>query len=143
MRQQAKQIGKIIMKNQRVTIYFIALAFLLIIINVASAQATERNVDWECVSENLVDALQSNNPGLQQSAMRLIIQYADQVDVDEAVFSLMRLYRHSDDSKVRQMALVTLHKIEDDYAMDFVQNIFFASCRLYEKFFPDLCNFLI
>ena len=109
------------MKNQKLTIYFITFALLLMIINVTSALATERNVKWDVVSENLVNALQSDNPGLQQSAMRLIIQYANQVDVDEAVFDMMCLYRHSDDSKVRQLALVTLHKIGDDYAMGFVK----------------------
>jgi len=109
------------MKNRKGTIYFIAFALLLMIINTTSAFATERNVNWDVVSENLVNALQSDNPGLQQSAMRLVIQYANQVDVDEAVRNMMSLYRHSDDSKVRQLALVTLHKIGDDYAMDFVK----------------------
>ena len=109
------------MKNQRVTIYFIAFAFLLMIINTTSALATDHNVDWDAVSKNLVTALQSENDGLQQSAMRLIIQYADQVDVDDGVFNMMRLYRHSDDSKVRQLALVTLYKIGDENAMDFVK----------------------
>ena len=109
------------MKNHKVTIYFIAFAILLMIISTTSAFATERDVNWDLVSENLENALQSNNPGLQQSAMRLIIQYADHVDVDDAVFNMMCLYRHSDNSKVRQLALVTLHKIGDDYAMDFVK----------------------
>jgi hypothetical protein len=88
MRQQSNQIGEVIMKNQRVTIYFVAFAFLLMIINVASAQATERNVNWERVSENLVEALQSDNPGLQQSAMRLVIQFSDKVDVSNAINDL-------------------------------------------------------
>ena len=109
------------MKNRKGTIYFIAFALLLMTITATSAFATERNVNWDLVSENLVNALQSDNPGLQQSAMRLVIQYANQVDVDEAVRNMMGLYRHSDDSKVRQLALVTLHKIGDDYAMDFVK----------------------
>lgn len=109
------------MKNRKVTIYFITVALLLMIISTTSAFATERDVNWDVVSENLESALQSNNPGLQQSAMRLIIQYADYVDVDDAVFNMMRLYRHSDNSKVRQLALVTLHKIGDEYAMDFVK----------------------
>ena len=109
------------MKNRKVTIYFITFALLLMIINATSVFATDKNVNWDAVSENLVSALQSENPGLQQSAMRLIIQYADHVDVGEAVTNMMSLYRHSDDSKVRQLALVTLHKVGDDYAMDFVK----------------------
>jgi hypothetical protein len=121
MRKQTNINGEVVMRNQKVTIYFIAFALILMIINATSAFATERIVNWDTVSENLVSALQSDNPGLQQSAMRLIIQYADHVDVDEVVINMMRLYRFSDDSKVRQLALVTLHKIGNEYAMDFVK----------------------
>jgi hypothetical protein len=65
--------GEIVMKKQRFTIYFIAFAFLLMIINTATAQTTDRKVDWEIISENLVNALKSDNDGLQQSAMRLVM----------------------------------------------------------------------
>jgi len=109
------------MKKQRVTIYFMVFAFLLLIINATSALATERKVDWDVVSENLVNALQSDNPGLQQSAMRFVIQYADKVNVDDALNNLMRIYRYSEDTKERQLALVTLHKIGSEYAMDFAK----------------------
>jgi hypothetical protein len=121
MRKQLNILGEVNMKNQRVTIYFIAFALFVLIINSTTAIASEKNVNWDVFSENLVNALQSDNPGLQQSAMRLIIQYAEHVEVDDAVFSMMRLYRHSDNSKVRQLALVTLHKIGNQYAMDFVK----------------------
>jgi hypothetical protein len=108
------------MKNQKVTI-FIAFAFIIMIINVSSALAAERTVNWDALSENLVNALKSDNPGLQQSAMRLIIQYADYVHVDAAIFNLMRLYRQSNDSKVRQLALVTINKMRNTYAIDFIK----------------------
>jgi lysyl-tRNA synthetase class I len=134
MRQQSNQIGEVIMKNQRVTIYFVAFAFLLMIINVASAQATERNVNWERVSENLVEALQSDNPGLQQSAMRLVIQFSDKVDVSNAINDLMHIYRYSENTKERQLALVTLHKIGSEYAMDFAKrNMKFESDEKIKK----------
>ncbi len=109
------------MKNYKFTIYLVALAFMLMIINTATAQTTDRKVNWEIVSENIVNAIQSDNLGLQQSAMRLVIQFSDHVDVDEALLDMMRLYRFSDDSKMRQLALVTLNKIGNEYAMDFVR----------------------
>jgi hypothetical protein len=109
------------MQNQRATIYFITFALIIMIINATSAFATERNVNWDTVSENLVSALQSDNPGLQQSAMRLIIQYADKLDMDDAVMEMMVIYRFSDDRKMRQLALVTLHKIGSEYAIDFIK----------------------
>ena len=109
------------MKNQRLNVYIIAFALILMVVSTTSVFATERDVKWDVISENLVNALRSDNAGLQQSAMRLIIQYAEHVKVDDGVLNLMRLYRHSDNSKVRQLALVTLHKIGNDYAMDFVK----------------------
>ena len=47
---------------------------MLMIINVASAQTNERNIDWDLVSENLVIGIESGNPGVQQAAMRLALQ---------------------------------------------------------------------
>lgn len=109
------------MKKCNITIYLVALALMLMIINTASAQATERKVDWDLVSENLVIGIQSENPGVQQAAMRLVIQHPDKLNIDDALFDLMRIYRFSDDTKMRQLALVTLHKIGSEYAMDFAK----------------------
>ena len=109
------------MKKFNFTIYLVALPLMLMIINTVTAQTTERKVDWELISENLVVAIQSDNPGLQQAAMRLVIQYADNLDMDDAVLGMMRIYRFNEDSKMRQLALVTLHKIGSEYAMDFAK----------------------
>ena len=110
-----------VMKKYNITIYFVALALMLLIINTVSAQVTERKVDWERVSENLVIGIKSDNPGVQQAAMRLVIQYADNLNMDDAVLDMMRIYRFNEDSKMRQLALVTLHKIGSEYAMDFAK----------------------
>jgi hypothetical protein len=128
MRQQSNKIGEVVMNKQRVSILFMVFVFFVMIINVASAQTTERKIDWDRLSENLVDALQSDNPGLQQSAMRLVIQFADKVDVNDAVNDLMHIYRYSENTKERQLALVTLHKMGNKYAMDFAKrNLKFES----------------
>ena len=109
------------MKKHAVTTYFLVFAFLVMFFNVVSAQSTERNIDWDQVSENLVNALQSDNPGVQQGAMRLVIQFSDKVDVSDAINDLMHIYRYSENTKERQLALVTLHKIGSEYAMDFAK----------------------
>ena len=41
-------------------------------------------------------------------------------DVDEAVFDVVRIYRNNDNVKVRQLALNTLHKMQNNWAMDFL-----------------------
>ena len=109
------------MKNNIFIIFLITFALMLLIIDSASAQTTERNVNWDLVGKNLVVGVNSGNPGVQQAAMRLIIQYAEKLNVDDAERGMMRIYRFSDDSKMRQLALVALHKIESEYAMDFAK----------------------
>jgi hypothetical protein len=91
------------------------------IINSVSAQAPESAYDWELISENLVVGIQSGNPGVQQAAMRMVIQHPQNLDVDEAINDLMHIYRFNEDTKMRQLALVTLHKINSEYAMDYAK----------------------
>jgi DNA/RNA endonuclease G (NUC1) len=121
MRQQKIKTGEVIVNKQKVTSFFLVIAVLVMFINTVSAQTSERNVDWDRVSENLVNAIQSGNPGVQQAAMRLVIQFSDKVDVSGASKDIMRIYRYSENTKERQLALVTLHKIHSEYAMDFVK----------------------
>ena len=92
------------MKNNIFIIFLITFALMLLIIDSASAQTTERNVNWDLVGKNLVVGVNSGNPGVQQAAMRLIIQYAEKLNVDDAERGMMRIYRFSDDSKnLRQL----------------------------------------
>ena len=46
-----------------------------------SLMAQEHKVNWKAFSINLVEALRTGNPGIQQSAMQRIIRYADKLDV--------------------------------------------------------------
>lgn len=76
---------------------------------------------WHAFSKNLVRAMATDNQGLRTEAMRLIIQYAPQVDVDAARFDLMRVYRNHSDERARRMAVVALGKIQDPWAMGFLR----------------------
>ena len=78
-------------------------------------------VHWDAFGKNLVRALASEHEGLKLGAMRLVIQYANRIDVDAAKFDLMRLYRDHKDDRVRRMAVVALGRIENGWAMGFFQ----------------------
>lgn len=104
------------------------LSLLLVIVLISipilawSGQKAETNqVDWNAFSKNLVKAIASDNEGLQRSAMRLIIHHADKVNVDQAVFDLVRIYRYHKNEKVRQLAIVALHEIKNKWAMGFLK----------------------
>ena len=83
----------------------------------AFAQAQTRQVNWEAFSVNLVKAIESGHPGLQQSAMQRIIQYADYLNVDEAIYEIGQIFRFNENSKIRRLAMVALFKINNDEAL--------------------------
>lgn len=76
---------------------------------------------WAAFNKNLVHALQSDIDGVQLAAVQLVIKYGDQVDVDDAVFDVVRLYRDNADDDVRRMAVVALGKMQHPWAMDLLK----------------------
>ncbi|MEJ2055810.1 MAG: hypothetical protein P8X42_17995 [Calditrichaceae bacterium] len=98
----------------RYTVFAVA----CVILSISAVFAdTPANVNWDRFSEGLVQALQSDNAGLQQSAMQLVIRYGDKVDVGKARFDVMDTFLYSKDRKVRQLALITLSKINNTFDM--------------------------
>ena len=101
---------------------FFFAAVLLSLFLTGTIFATPDNVDWESFSKNLTAALKSDNSGLQQSAMCMIIQYADNVKVPrDAIFEIVKVFRSHDNENVRLLALVALYKTQDPWAMDYLQ----------------------
>ncbi|NNE45537.1 MAG: hypothetical protein HKN37_02630 [Rhodothermales bacterium] len=70
--------------------------------------ATMTLEQWDAFGDRLVEALASHHDGLQNGAMRLALQYPDQVDISPALNDLMRIYRNHKDVNVRRLAVVTL-----------------------------------
>lgn len=87
----------------------------------ALVHAQTAKTDWHAFSVNLVKAIKSGNPGLQESAMQRIIQYADKLDVDDAVYTIARIYAFHPDEQFRRLAMVTLYKINTDKSMAYLQ----------------------
>ncbi len=86
----------------------------------AGSATAMTDAKWESFSKSLVRGLASEHKGLQQSAMRLAIQYAENTDISAAVFDLVKIYRNSDDENMRRMAVVTIGKMQHPWAMDFL-----------------------
>lgn len=107
------------MKNFSVKSMIAVLVLFVLVSGVQKARAN--NTDWEVFSTNLVRALTSDNAGLQQSAMQLVIKYKGQLDVKDAVFEVMGVFRKHHNPKVRQMALVTLTYMNSDWAIGFLR----------------------
>jgi len=89
------------------------------VITPPSDDATE--AQWDVFSKNLVSALNSDNEGVRNSAMRLVIQYHSKVNVKDAMITVMRIYNNSDSENVRRMAVLTLSKMNSNYAMNYLK----------------------
>jgi hypothetical protein len=98
-----------------------ALLLILSITSVLFAQADRKEVDWKAFSKNLVNALQSDNTGLQQSAMQMIIRYGDKLNVKDGLFKVVHIYRRDDNRSVRLLALGAIAQMNSNWAMYFVK----------------------
>lgn len=68
-------------------------------------------------SKNILTALDSENDGLKISAMQQVLKYKDLIDINKSAVALMRIYRSSKYEKVRKLALVAIHSIQNDWAL--------------------------
>lgn len=74
------------------------------------------------LSHTLRDALESTHYGFQTSALRLMIQYGDQVKFNHhTIIEVVRLYRDHSDDRVRRMAVVALGAVGDKWGLDFLK----------------------
>jgi hypothetical protein len=87
----------------------------------ASAAEAVSAQQWALFSDRLVDALGSDHAALQQAAMRLVIRYGKDVNVKDAVFDVMRVYRDGQSDALRRMAVVTLANMKSDWALKFLE----------------------
>lgn len=87
----------------------------------AQASSAVSEAEWNRFSDSLVDALKNGEHALQNAAMRLVIEYGEQVDVSKAKFDIVRIYRDGSDMQARRMAIVTLASMNDSWANDFLQ----------------------
>jgi hypothetical protein len=109
------------MKTRKNLVTLVAVGLLVFAFTAVYANENLENVDWDAFSENLVVGLKSDNLGVRTSAMQQVIRYADNVNVDDAIFDIVEMYRSSNDEKVRQLALAAMHKTENAWAMDFLK----------------------
>ncbi len=75
---------------------------------------------WKKFSKNLVVALKSDNDGVCAGAMGMVIRFSEKIDVSDALFDVVSIYRNHEDENMRRMALVTLGKMDSPQAIGFL-----------------------
>ena len=97
-----------------------ALIVILILLLSSDIFAGNGKVNWDAFSTNLVVALKSNHPGLQESAMQRIIQYSDSLEITKSVYNIALIFRFDNNPQMRRLAMVTLSKINTDYSISYL-----------------------
>ncbi|MEJ2052888.1 MAG: hypothetical protein P8X42_03120 [Calditrichaceae bacterium] len=96
------------------------LILILMLVLVNDIFAGDRKVNWDAFSVNLVVAMKSKNPGLQQAAMQRIIQYTDSLDITDAVYDIALIFGFHNNPKMRRLAMVTLSKINTNHSLNYL-----------------------
>lgn len=87
-----------------------------------SMRAKLSQAQWNNYSKQLAHALASNHDGMQQGAMRMIIQYGPYLGLKRpVVFDLVRIYRNHPNDRMRRMAVVALGATNHTWAIDFLK----------------------
>jgi hypothetical protein len=106
-----------------------------------------KKIDWIDLSNTLTEKISADDPQTQRLAMREMILYNylsdNTLDIDETVFDLINIYETNDNPKVRQLAVVTLHSIGNEWSMDYLcDNIKFEEDENLKKFMAYcLCDY--
>jgi hypothetical protein len=86
-------------------------------------QADAKGIDWTKFSKGLNEALQSQQPGLQKSAMRLVIKYGgENLRLKESLNAVVEFYDNASDNETKALALLTVYQIDRKKAMQLVVN---------------------
>jgi hypothetical protein len=79
---------------------------------------------WKTFTKNLVVGLKSDNHGVQQASMVLIIRYKDKLDLNKTVFPLIDIYRKDPNERMRQLATVALFYTQNKWAENYLRENF-------------------
>ncbi len=116
------------MKRQ---IFFATKYFIVLAILAFSSQAAAQDVaitdtlltpsQWVEFNQNIAVAIQSDNAGVREGALRMVIRYGLYLHMDrDAAFDIVRIYRNNEDAAVRRMAVIALGNMEDRWAIEFL-----------------------
>lgn len=89
--------------------------------NWPTPETTWTKADWKAFSVNLVHGIANGNEGVRASALQMIIQYGDNLDVQDATFDVVRIYRSHPDERMRRLAAVACTHLKNEWAMSFLR----------------------
>lgn len=103
---------------KKLVIVSLVLALSLVFSNASASD------EWNTFSDNLVQALRSDNDGLKASAMQMIIKHEGKVWVHDAAYDVYVIFKEHENPKMRQLALVALYKMQNDWFLESIKDDF-------------------
>jgi hypothetical protein len=113
-----KYRGNVMISHLKILLMILLMFYIFFYSNSLAGDQPDK---WQKASKNMVHALKNGPDGLKQSVLQNIIRYSDHLQVDEAVFEIMSIYRSHPDERVRQLALVALYKMNNNWALSFLE----------------------
>ena len=101
--------------STRISVVIIVL--LVVTTGISSSQQVQSE-NWELFSAGIKMALKGENPGLQQSAILLVIKHGEKLDIKDAVPDMIRCYRNAKDDFSKKLALLAIFQIDKDSAFE-------------------------
>ena len=62
--------------------------------------------------------MKGENPGVQQSAILLVIKHGEKLDIKDAVPDMIRCYRNAQDDLSKKLALLAIFQVDQDSAFE-------------------------
>lgn len=98
-----------------------ALADVSTILESETERSALSSEEWKDFGRRITEALESDNEGVQRSALRLSAYYGDKLQMGrQAAISAVRLYRDNPDPNVRRLAVVAIARINHPWGIDFL-----------------------
>ena len=85
-------------------------------------RATLSDAEWVAYGDVLEGALASDNRGVREGAVRMIIFYGEALGIDRrGAYQLTRIYREDADDRLRRMAVVALGQTGNGWGLDLLR----------------------
>jgi len=107
----------------------------------SAVQAQNHSTDWAQFSKALKNAAAHDNYGVKLGALQQIAIYGSHLDMDGAVFDVVRVYRNAKNENERILALSALAKMNNAWAIDFLsRSVRFEQNERVRKITIDVVN---
>ncbi len=95
-----------------------SLLVVLIVVTMGISQTFSQTVNWKDFSIGIKMALKSQNQGLQESAVCMIVKYGTKLDLGESLEDLVKFYRNQQAEQIRKLTLLAIYRLDEQKAFD-------------------------